>query len=434
MRKVMLIVIGVLAVMLIGSVLLIYSIVDDAPAVLEADQPTPQSLMMAKDTLKQIIRELQLPGAEKVISIDQQQLTEIFALVSDIFKNITARQNSSDNELIIIATVELPPNPFGRYININTFVTAGFTDTDIDKTSIGSLSFSNQSVVALASKVILWRAGDEFKSPEGDLVSDINMHQGKLMLYLNPELDTQQLLDKLKANGKQTLDMVISDDRFADVQYYYDYLVRTTRYIADSKISTSLFDYLKLALELARQRSVSGDAQKENVAALLAVSLYVGDYDLQRALSTLLKVNLSSSHKNSVTLAARQDLNLHFIYSVALTILSDQGVSLSIGEIKEVSDSAKGGSGFSFVDLTADRAGVQLAEFAISNPSTARLLQDNIYKINTESGVFPDIALLQEGLSEDQFKKDYGNRESADYRVVVSEIDRRIAALDIYKR
>jgi hypothetical protein len=433
MRKFILLLVGGVCVILLASVSLIYAVVDDEPQVLEAEQPTPQSLQQAKNTLKQFNRQLQQPVGRNVISIAPDQLTAIFALVSDIFKNITARQNSSDNDLIISATINLPKNPFGQYVNIKTFISADYAETDIARTSIGSLSISNQNAVALISRLVLWRAGEEFKAPEGDLVSDLSMRQGKLMVHLNPQLDTRQLLENLKSKGRQTLDVLIPQGQFTEVQYYYDYLVRSTRYIQGSNISTSLFDYLKLALSEARRRSDLGDAQQENIAALLSVGLFVGDYELQRALTTLLKVKNLSKHHSRVTLANRKDLNLHFIYSVVLTILADQGVTLSIGEIKEVSDSAKGGTGFSFVDLTADRAGVQLAEFAISNPSTARLLQDNIYKINTESGVFPDIALLQEGLSEEQFKKDYVNRKSADYRVVVSEIDRRIAALDIYK-
>jgi hypothetical protein len=42
---------------------------------LAAEQPTPQSLTLAKDTLKQINQELQLPGGGKVIRIGQDKLT-----------------------------------------------------------------------------------------------------------------------------------------------------------------------------------------------------------------------------------------------------------------------------------------------------------------------------------------------------------------------
>jgi hypothetical protein len=51
-RKFIFLVIGGLAVTLTGSVSLVYAVVDDIPAVLAAEQPTPQSLTLAKDTLK----------------------------------------------------------------------------------------------------------------------------------------------------------------------------------------------------------------------------------------------------------------------------------------------------------------------------------------------------------------------------------------------
>ena len=433
MRKLFIIFIVLLVLLFVGTTSALIAVLDDEPSVVEVDKPSPQSLTLAKNTLKQINHTLQQPGAEKVISVDQQQLTAIFALVSDIFKNISARQNSSDNSLIVSAAIELPQNPFGRYINVSSYIPDDYNDSDAGRSAIGSLSISNQTAVALISKLVLWRAGDEFIAPEGDLVQSVSMQQGKLTVRLNPNLDTGLLLANLKSRGRQTLDVVMPQQQFGDVQFYYDYLVESTRFTADSRITTSLFDYLKLALDKAGERSLTAEAEHENMSALLAVGLVVGDAELKRALATLLGIRQLSNARYRVNLADRRDLNVHFMYSVVLTILSNQGVTLSIGEIKEISDSAAGGSGFSFIDLTADRAGVYFAQYAISNPSAARKLQDRIARQQDEGSVFPDIALLEEGLSEAEFKQRFQNTESAAYQQVVAEIDRRISALPIYR-
>ena len=434
LRKLVLLLIAVMMLPVLASLFFVIALVDDKPTVVEVDKPTPQSLKLAKSTLKKINYTLQLPGGAKVISIDQQQLTAIFALVSDVFSNISARQNSSESSLMISASIEVPGNPFGRYINVSSFIPDDYSDSEAGITTIGSISISNRTLVALISKVVLWSAGDEFFELEGDLVKDISMQQGILRLRVNPELDTRLLLAKLKSQGRETLDVVMPQQQFADVQYYYDYLVQSTALAADMKLTVSLFDFVKLALEKASERSLDTGAQRENISALLAVALLAGDSELKRALATLLNIQHVSNTRFRVNLAGRRDLNLHFIYSVVLTILADQGMTLSIGEIKEISDSAAGGSGFSFIDLTADRAGVRFAEYAIANDSDARRLQYHIARQQTEESMFPDISLLQEGLSEAEFRRQYQDTESPAYRLVVAEIDRRINALVVYQQ
>jgi hypothetical protein len=434
LRKFIYLIAGLLIVIVLGGIVGTLVLVDDHPVVQQVDKPTTQSLKLAKQTLKQINHALKTSGGHKQITLKQHQLTAIFALVSDIFNNISARQNSAGNSLMISASIRLPDNPFGGYININSMILDDYADTELGRTAIGKLSISNQQAIALLTSIVKWRAGDEFKQPSGDWVEDISVKQGDLFVRFNPALNTEGLLVNLKSKGRETLDVFVPTERFASVQVYYDYLVSSTRLVRDSKISVSQFEYIKLVLEKARQRSDFSNAQDENISALLALGLFVGDSDLQRAINGITRVDHLVGYRNKVVLANRHDLNLHFIYSAILTILSNQGITVSIGEIKEVSDSGAGGSGFSFVDLAADRAGVKFAEFATGSLETARILQQNIQQIQTESGVFPGIDVLQEGLTEAQFKQAYQDRASAEYKAVIAEIDRRIAGLEVYRR
>ncbi len=434
LRKIIIICVLLLLFSSVGAVSLLAMLVEDVARVQEIIKPTTQSLKLAKQTVKAINGELKEPGGNKVIEINQAQLTAIFALISDIFKNISVRHNSDGGSLLVSASIELPKNPFGRFININTYISNDYTNSEIDRTTIGSISISNRVCVALLSRIVEWRAGDEFIKPDGDWVDDISVVQDTLVIRFNPELNTAELLANLKSKGRQTLDAIVPVGKFYGVQLYYDHLLTTTRLMLDSKIPVSQFEYLKLVLEKAGQKSNNTNAQDENIYALLALGLLVGDYELKRAINSVVHVKNLSERSHNVILANRHDLNLHFIYSVILTILSNQGVTVSIGEIKEVSDSGKGGSGFSFVDLAADRAGIRFAEFATGNQVTAKLVQNNILQLNSESGMFPDTEFLQEGLSEEQFKKSYRDRESADYKSVIDEIDRRIAGLAIYRQ
>jgi hypothetical protein len=117
----------------------------------------------------------------------------------------------------------------------------------------------------------------------------------------------------------------------------------------------------------------------------------------------------------------------HFLSSAAIALASQQGISLAVGEFKELLDSGEGGSGFSFVDLAADRAGIAFVTLATASESQARDLQEHVMAYASEVTFFPDTSGLVEGLSDEQFRAQYGEVQSLRYRQQVELIDLRIA-------
>ena len=69
--------------------------------------------------------------------------------------------------------------------------------------------------------------------------------------------------------------------------------------------------------------------------------------------------------RRTVTLQGRVDWAQHFIISAALTLVGGDIISDAIGLFKEVEDS-RIGSGFSFADLAADKAGTRFGGYATS--------------------------------------------------------------------
>jgi hypothetical protein len=89
-------------------------------------------------------------------------------------------------------------------------------------------------------------------------------------------------------------------------------------------------------------------------------------------------------------------------------------------------DATPGGSGFSFVDLAADRAGTLLTVAATESPKSARSLQLRIRKGVTIADFCPDIEGLPEGLSRDEFQGLYGGLGGDLTEGVVAEIRERL--------
>lgn len=128
-----------------------------------------------------------------------------------------------------------------------------------------------------------------------------------------------------------------------------------------------------------------------------------------------------------VLLRERADLAQHWAFSAALTAVLGEQTASNLGEWKELHDSLPAGSGFSFVDLAADRSGVHLARRAVA-PETARATALSLKRIS-ERDLLPDTLVeAPEGLSDVDFSRRFGGIEAERYRRAVAWIDRQLAA------
>ena len=133
----------------------------------------------------------------------------------------------------------------------------------------------------------------------------------------------------------------------------------------------------------------------------------------------------------NLTLMGRRDLALHFLVSAAVTVSAGGGMADLLGVFKEMAD-AQGGSGFSFADLAADQAGVRLAKLAMGSLN-ARSLQQRMNQELKETDFMPRVDQLPVSIMELEFERRYRDLDSATYKIVDDEIERRIAECRIYK-
>src|SRR3546814_20196288 len=74
-------------------------------------------------------------------------------------------------------------------------------------------------------------------------------------------------------------------------------------------------------------------------------------------------------------LHGRADTPKHWVLSAALTMFMDEKTGRAIGLWKELDDSLPGGSGFSFVDLAADMAGVRSGKAARGGTAIDKVIE-----------------------------------------------------------
>ena len=156
--------------------------------------------------------------------------------------------------------------------------------------------------------------------------------------------------------------------------------------------------------------------------AMLAVDARVGEL----AGLTRSRAAECTAPGRSIRLAGREDLAKHWALSAALAAALGFDAARAAGQYKEMADSRSGGSGFSFVDLAADRAGLRAAQTAF-DPRTAAPAAALLAAASEHDLLPPELMSLPEGLSDAQYAARFGSQADPRHRAVVRSID---AALD----
>jgi hypothetical protein len=185
-----------------------------------------------------------------------------------------------------------------------------------------------------------------------------------------------------------------------------------------------------LATQVRRAFADQAPAAAQNRAALVALAMFTVSPDVGNlAGDAAAQIKSCQIGPQELTLLGRADLAKHWTMSAALTAAYGAGLSQAMGTWKEVSDSGPTGTGFSFIDLSADRSGIRVGTRAAA-PETAVATAQRLRSI-TEGDLLPIKALaFAEGLTEAEFSKHYADIESARYDAMVKRIDRVLGNID----
>jgi hypothetical protein len=130
------------------------------------------------------------------------------------------------------------------------------------------------------------------------------------------------------------------------------------------------------------------------------------------------------------TMRGRHDLAQHFTVSCALTAIMGPKMAESAGVLKEQLDMQPGGSGFSFVDLCADFAGIAFAnQVRASDKPLAEV--EKSFRV---TDYLPRLDGLREDLTRDAFTKAYGNTADERYRTEQAAVWKRVLDLPVHRK
>ena len=189
---------------------------------------------------------------------------------------------------------------------------------------------------------------------------------------------------------------------------------------------------MEVAFAFAENNSHRRDPIQPQRAAILALGVILGEEKVARVAQRpidLTSVSQAQTLRQRITLHGRADLSRHFWVSAALAVLSDDAQSMTVGLAKEMMDSA-GGSGFSFVDLCADRAGTLFTVAATRDRASAHAMQARIRRGVVIEDFAPNPLDLPEGIMRDEFQAEYGGLGGDKTKRIVEEILRRLNACE----
>jgi len=412
------------------------SISDSRALVEQAATVDTKSAIKAKRAAKRLYKDLMTGRSDQrsTLTFSEDEINGIVALGTRGVTSLKGRVNVTPLGIIGAFTLNIPHNPFGEYINLTTTILPSSNGLVVDNVSLGSLDISGNLALSLAesalNKVI---AGDTFGTKLINAIDSIEVDNSRLILAYHSIPGFRNAIDSTKERIKDVRDdlALLGDPKL--VRVYYERICKFHSQI-DGFGQPSVGYYLDTAFSFAKKRSYLGKGPvEENRAALMALAIFLGSSNFDSVVGALDKEALDTCQpRNSqMVLANRNDLRLHFIYSAALKVISDSGMSFTLGEFKELLDSQKGGSGFSFADLAADRAGIRFAELAL-NENGALHLQQMASELRQEKTFFPSIAELPEGISQQVFDE-RGGIESDYYKQHLATINQRIDGLALYQ-
>ncbi|WP_348734085.1 hypothetical protein [Rheinheimera texasensis] len=420
-----------LSVLLCTLVLCVaWLLLDRAPLLNETGQLNAAAVRNSQQLLNNLNQSMRDPGQQLVIQTNADELNAAFTIASRSLPGFQGKTQINDSGLTILMTMPLQLFSWHWYVNAHLQIEPSVGPLQLKKVQIGSLTLPGGMALGLLG----WVADQVWGPGQGAellaKVRSVTVQQDAVKVELNKSADFS--FSALKHSGLNLYKQWFRDeDQKELIEHYYALALQHSQ---QSAASQSLIHYLQLLLREADKRSEAKPelAVRENQAVILALAQLLGGRNLQLLVNEV-KANPQGKTPR-VTLARRPDLQQHFIYSATLQVLGSQRLSSAVGEAKELLDSLKGGSGFSFVDLLADRAGIRFARLAVATPESARALQQFFATTErTEQELFPSKSRLPEGLPQEMFEQQYQSIDSAVYQQMVAEIDRRLNALPLYQ-
>lgn len=365
------------------------------------------------------------------VSVSQHELDTLSAMLARAHPQLHSRFRLSPQGLLLTSSYRLPDNPFGSYLSFRLRLPVSVQQLRIDQLQLGDTAIPERLLHRLLPLLTQVLFGTEQSLTLLQTARLSSIGDDQLTLLIDPPTNASQQLVQILDQVRSFSGEASSFNRRWIGQYYSQLQQQASELKPKQWVSLTYF--IAPLLRQIGQQAEPDQIHLHTRAAIMALALYQGSDKFEQITGPVLTDSQRQQRPHYRTLLrGRIDLRQHFVVSAALQVLADAGFSQAIGEFKELLDSGTGGSGFSFADLAADRAGTLFAQHISRNPQQARRLIERLDQPLREPDLMIAIDQLPEGLTQAQFEQRYQDLNHSNYRQLVAQIDTELDSLRLY--
>ncbi|MBI1396830.1 MAG: hypothetical protein GC151_12675 [Betaproteobacteria bacterium] len=378
---------------------------------------TPEHVARAKAVLTGSYRSTTRHGDLGTITIRPDDADLAANYLVNRFAHGSASVTLEGGAAHVVATVPLRFGSFVRYLNVDAYAMERPGLPAIGALRVGQLPIPDSLARYAERRALQWLDSNPDYRVGLDAVRRVRFFRwGLVTVYeWQPGLSARVRASAFDAAER------------ARLHAYQDALAGI---VAEMPARVSVADLLPRLFTRVRARSTPDTAVAENRSALLVATMYV----IRKPMYVLVPEARTwyRAPPRLVTLSGRDDFPKHFLVSATLAAYAGTVVSDAVGLYKELED-ARRGSGFSFNDIAADRAGTRFGEYAVRPGGASAAFQVRVSAGLHESAIMPDASDLPEFMPETEFRRRYGGVGAPAYRRMMAEIERRVDALSFYR-
>ena len=395
----------------------IYLAVDSHPTIDRAAAITPASVERAKRILDNNDPRKLKSGETKTVATSAADLDLAANYLAQQFARGSARIELRSGNAYAGASLRLPLIPIALFVNIDATLAENDPTASLESLRIGQLPVPAWLARWSAPRLLSWLLPELDYNAFIDAVKKVSMNETRLSVTYQWQAN---LADQLRA-------VLIPRQDQEQLRIYQERLAELTQ--AAKAPDLPLTELLVAMFKLAAERSRNREPLVENRAALFILMHYVTAKPLAAILPDA--KNWPAPAKHRVVLDTPEEFPRHFITAAALAANAGGALAQAVGVYKEIED-ARAENGIAIKNFAADRAGKRFGAYA-GNGTSAKKLQAKLGNGLREQEILPVTADLPPFMSAEDFKRRFDSVESKEYKKIMADIDRRIAALPLYR-
>lgn len=398
---------SIIAGLVLLAALLFWSATSDAPEVRAVGSIHMADLERGRAVLSQLRRHHPKDGEALTFVLSEREIGHALNFMLNRAVGGAAAVQVMPGALTVVASARIPK--VSRYLNLQLDCVDWDGQVVPDTLRVGSLSLPAGPVLTLIDTLApLSRHGAYWRIAR-DMVHSARIDQNRLMLNVVWHGDAlRETLERGMGVQGEALDAYRL--RLAELQ------------------RTDALGMIRALFALAEQRSEANDPVHENRAALIALAEVVQ----RERLAVGGEAPVARPKGVDLRILGRYDFVQHLSFSAFIAAMGDEGLADMAGLYKELKD-ARQGSGFSFTDLAADRAGSALGEAATRSPEDARRVQRALARAESVAVFMPAVDGLPEFMAQPEFIRRFGGVGAPAYLDMIRTIEARIRDLPLFR-